>query len=723
MPPKHFEAYKPASGNVKLPPMQNASRKRTVRRLVELACICLAVAQLGWFVFPRIKPFIEAELNSQDQIIANGRRHSLGEEFVFVEVDEESVELDQIWDEDLEASSTLRAMAESGFPWPRSVYADAVEKIIGAGARIVILDFLFNAASPHDAELRAVLDAYPDKVVIGSNFSRIVKSEPEGDRVFANLTTPNGTLIESPAEDSRVGYVNFWPGYDGTVRQARFHATASDTIGLTPKVGEPIYPSLAAATLNQLGLTRRIPSTSSPLHFRYGATESVVRVPFYQLFVPSTWEKNLQNGAIFRDRIVMIGPSAPRFQDFHKTPVKDRMEGPVVHINAIAAALKDAYYRVAGSRAGALLTSLMALAAFLIAARVRSPILGLLLLIAVSALYLGAVYMIANLADYLLPVRNPIMVLLAAGICCIAWNFAQQRRESGRMRSMLERYVSRNLVREVLDQRDDFLARLGGTRQPVTVFFSDVRGFTSFSESADASNVVEQLNEYLGEMVGVIFRHAGTVDKFMGDGIMAVWGNVVSEGPAADTARALRAALEMQTRIAALNDRWQARNLRPFTVGMGLHHGEAVFGNIGSDEKMEPTVIGDTVNLASRVEGLTKKYGVAICVTQPVAELVSDQFLFRSVDLVQVVGKSRPVEILAVLGPGDMPQPDWWKRYEAAITDFRARRFSEAAEGFRDCHAKVPDDKLCAIYLERAERFVAEPPPSDWTGTEIATSK
>lgn len=703
--------------------MPNASRKRTRRRLVELACICLAVAQLGWFVFPRIKPFIEAELNSQDQIIANGRRLSLGEEFVFVEVDEASVELDQIWDEDIEASPTLRAMADSGFPWPRSVYADAVEKLLGAGARIVILDFLFNAASPHDAALRAVLDAHPDKVVIGSNFSRSIQAGPDGNRVLANLTTPTDTLIESPADDPRVGYVNFWPGYDDTVRQVRFHTTISETIGLIPNPGEAVYPSLAAATLHQLGLDRRIPDTSSAFHFRFGVTQSLVRVPFYELFVPSLWEKNLQNGAIFRDKIVMIGPSAPRFQDFHKTPVHERMEGPVVHINAIAAALDGAYYQVAGPQTDALLTALMALTALVIAARVRSPIFGLTLLVAVSGLYLGMNYMTANLGDYLLPVRNPIMVLLTAGVCCIAWNFAQARRESGRMRSMLERYVSRNLVREVLDNREDFFERLGGTRQPVTVFFSDVRGFTSFSESADASNVVEQLNEYLGEMVGVIFRHAGTIDKFMGDGIMAVWGNVVSEGPASDTSRAIHAALEMQARIAALNERWQARNLRPFTVGMGLHHGEAVFGNIGSDEKMEPTVIGDTVNLASRVEGLTKKYGVDICVTQPAAELVLDQFLFRSVDLVQVVGKSHPVEILAVLGPRDMPQPEWLKRYEAAIADFRARRFAEAAKGFRDSLAEVPDDRLCAIYLERSERFLAVPPPEGWIGTEIATSK
>jgi adenylate cyclase len=251
-----------------------------------------------------------------------------------------------------------------------------------------------------------------------------------------------------------------------------------------------------------------------------------------------------------------------------------------------------------------------------------------------------------------------------------------------------------------------------------------VRGFTSFSEREDATAVVEQLNEYLGEMVGVIFRRLGTVDKFMGDGIMAVWGNVVSEGPTEDARHAVAAAWEMLERLDALNASWAERELRPFAIGIGLHHGDAVFGNIGSAEKMEPTVIGDTVNLASRVEGLTKKYGIALCITQPLAELVSEHFLLRTVDLVQVVGKSRPVEILTVVGPrATTEMPAWMKRYEGAVADFRARRFAEAAEALRICATEAPGDKLCALYLKRSETFLTEPPPENWTGTEIATSK
>jgi adenylate cyclase len=291
------------------------------------------------------------------------------------------------------------------------------------------------------------------------------------------------------------------------------------------------------------------------------------------------------------------------------------------------------------------------------------------------------------------------------------------------MRSMLERYVSRNVVREVLDNRDDFLTKLGGTRQPVTVLFSDVRGFTSFSEHADATAVVDQLNDYLGEMVGIVFRNHGTVDKFIGDGIMAVWGNVVSEGEGKDALRAVSAAVEMLARLASLNEEWSKKDIRPFHVGIGIHHGDAVFGNIGSSEKMEPTVIGDTVNLASRVEGLTKKYGLSLCVTRPVADHAREYFRFRSVDLVRAVGKSRPVEILTVVGRRDEESGEWLDRYESAVTAFRAQRFTEAATTLRQCLEEEPTDRLCAMYLQRAESFIAAPPPADWDGAEIATSK
>lgn len=690
------------------------TRKRNRHRLIELACICFAVALLGWFVFPRVDPLARAELNVSDHLVEGFGKRPIGDDFVFVAIDDPSMQLDQLWPEDIETSPELTAMS-AGWPWPRNVYAGAIRKILGAGAKFVLVDLILDAPRPGDEALRAVLDEYPDRIVIGANFAQEAFAPDHPDILVPSFRFPADTLIDDPAEDPRVGLVNFWTDpLDQAARTAIYRMDGQ----------HGNYSWLAGRALHLLGMDDKIPKPNAFRWFRFADTSAVPTIPFYTLFLNADWERTLKDGAVFKDKIVMIGPSAAILHDIQLIPGGLSIPGPLLHLNALAAAMDGAFYDKAGpwvSFTAILLASLLALVTSF--AFRKNPLAAFFALVGACALSLLFVFVVATYANHVLPIVQPGSVFLIAGVMSIAWNFAQERRESGRMRSTLERYVSRNVVREILDRREDFLSALGGTRKPMTVFFSDVRGFTSFSEQEDASAVVVQLNEYLGEMVAIIFQHNGTVDKFMGDGIMAVWGNVVSDGAANDTKNAIRAALEMQDHISALNKRWEPRGLKPFTVGMGLHHGDAVFGNIGSNEKMEPTVIGDTVNVASRVEGLTKKYGVPICITQPVAELVSDDFRLRSVDLVQVVGKTRPVEIFTVLGPRSTEPPDWIQRYEGAIADFRARRFAEAAAELHRCIEEAPADKLCRIYLERAERFIIDPPPEEWTGTEVATSK
>ncbi len=691
-----------------------AQKKRSRRRLLELACICFAVVQIGWFLFPESQVLMRAEYNLQDRLVAAGGARKLDADFVLVAIDDGSLKLDQLFPEDLDASASLRKMEASGFPWPRSVYADAIERLLAAGAKVVLVDLILNKEGAEDAALRKTLDAHPDRIVLGMNFTLDNVTPDHPELAILVPTVPAPSLIDAPTRDPRVGFVNFKPSdFDNVVRAAPY--------GMDRPEGH--FNSLGAAALRLIGLGDRIPASGRSFPFRYADTASIPTYPFYTLFVEPFWKQTLRDGEVFRDKIVVIGPTATVLHDFHQTP-NGLLAGPLLHINALSAALHGDFYQRAPSAVRLLAVIAAAALALATTTALRHPLVALGAVVGACAAYIVAVHLAATFADYVFPVVQPGLVFLMAGVACISWNFAQARRDSSRMRSMLDRYVSRNLVREVLDNRENFLEKLGGTRQPMTVFFSDVRGFTSFAEKEDAHAIVGQLNEYLGEMVGIIFRHHGTVDKFMGDGIMAVWGNVVSEGPARDAVRSISAALEMLDRLQTLNATWTARGLTPFAIGIGLHHGEAVFGNIGSAEKMEPTVIGDTVNLASRVEGLTKKYGVTLCITQPLAELIADQFLLRSVDLVQVVGKSRPVEIFTVMGPRAMLIPDWLRRYEAAIADFRARRFAEAATELRALCDELHDgDKLCTIYRERAEHFLADPPPDDWTGTEIATSK
>ncbi|MGH7936541.1 MAG: adenylate/guanylate cyclase domain-containing protein, partial [Chthoniobacterales bacterium] len=201
--------------------------------------------------------------------------------------------------------------------------------------------------------------------------------------------------------------------------------------------------------------------------------------------------------------------------------------------------------------------------------------------------------------------------------------------EKGRVRQTLERYVSRDVVREMLDKPRIFEQALGGVSKRVTILFSDIRGYSKVSAESDPQTLVRQLNEYLTAMVECVFRFGGTLDKFMGDAVMAVWGNVQSEGPGDDAVAAVHAALAMRVELARLNEKWRAEGLPELTIGIALNHGPVISGNIGSPQRMEFTVIGDPVNVTWKMQELTKRVHVDLVVTKSVEALIVEHFEVR----------------------------------------------------------------------------------------------
>jgi adenylate cyclase len=302
-----------------------------------------------------------------------------------------------------------------------------------------------------------------------------------------------------------------------------------------------------------------------------------------------------------------------------------------------------------------------------------------------------------------------------------------ERIEKLRTRRTLERYVSKNLVKEILDNPDSFYSSLRGVRIPATVLFSDVVGFTALTENADPEALVRQLNEYLSRMTAAVFEHGGTLDKFIGDAVMAVWGNVRSRGVAEDAKAAARAALAMRRELWTLNRRWFDEGIVPFAFGIGINQGDVLGGNIGSSEKADPTVIGDAVNLASRLEGLTRTYGVDILLGPRVTELVRDEFYVRSVGRVQVKGKTETAEISALLGsratPFDSDLLSALEIYEEGFRKFRARDFAVAEALFAEFLKIYPEDVLANTYRERASGYQKEPPNEAWDAVEVFTRK
>jgi adenylate cyclase len=362
------------------------------------------------------------------------------------------------------------------------------------------------------------------------------------------------------------------------------------------------------------------------------------------------------------------------------------------------------------------------LCAWLLIAFVRRPFLCLFLLLAGSGGYLVLGRVFYDRAGFLLLTVPVLGAFLSSGILSLGFEYVLERIEKLRTRRTLERYVSKNLVQEILENPDSYYSSLKGVRIPATILFSDIVGFTSLTENADPEALVKQLNEYLSRMTSSVFKHGGTLDKFVGDAVMAVWGNVRSHGPAEDARMAARAALTMRHELRMLNQGWHERGMAPFAIGMGINQGVVVVGNIGSQEKADPTVIGDAVNLASRLEGLTRIYGIDIILGPTASEFVREEFYLRPVARVLVKGKTEPVEISTLVGSrNDSLDPGLLRQleaYEAGFLKFRERDFGGAKILLTRFLEAYPNDFLARLYLQRAQEYETTPPNEDWNGVE-----
>jgi adenylate cyclase len=401
------------------------------------------------------------------------------------------------------------------------------------------------------------------------------------------------------------------------------------------------------------------------------------------------------------------------------------MLGPEIHLNIMGAALRGQFLGETGYLANLLSTVLGGAAAFALALIISGPIRRLFMAILCIGLYLVTWWALFRFANYFLLAVTPILAASTSTLATFAYDFVLVKRERNRNRRTFERYVSKDVVRELLDNPETFLNSLGGVRKPVAILFSDVRGFTTLTEAADPAQLVAQLNEYFKEMVAIVFAHQGSLDKFIGDAVMAVWGNITSQGSERDAQNAVAAALAMRKSLARLNVNWRQRGWPELSFGIGINHGDAIVGNLGSDEKMEVSVIGDPVNLASRLEGLTKEYKLDMLLGESMVPLVKERFALRTVGSVQVKGKTRAVRLFTVAADrkaGEIP-PAWLPRYEEGIELYRSRDFSRSAEAFADCLRQQSDDFLSQLYLEASRRFMAEPPGPEWDTVVIMKTK
>lgn len=684
--------------------------------------ICLSFTALitllylkGWF-------FEQTERSSRDWLLTNteARRSTQNPHIAFLAIDEDTRTLDNLFAEDLEKSPTLRLMKQ-GFPWNREVYAHIIDRLIDAGASAIVFDLVFPGPRDGDDAFRAALERHRDKVVIGTNLvSRKREDVHQSDTPMHVLPTP---ALQPPVGGaSWLGFVNVHPDpEDGRVRRVFYRTTALEFFDTPAPPGAPEIFSLAARGLEKIGALNRIPTTHQPVMLRF--SREFLPLSLHEIFVDAQWNAPpYEQGKLFKDKIVVIGDSGQSSEDRLQTPY-GTMVGAQIHLNAINAALNGDFVTETSTKVDVALIVGGGLVAWMLGAWIRRPLLRLLILAAAIFAYYQAAQHLANDLNVIPTLFSPLLALITSGLVWSAWEQVLDRAERQRFRRTLERYVSKDVVREVLDNRQSFLNSLGGERREITVLFSDVRSFTTLTESADPHALVTQLNEYFEAMVAIVFANHGTLDKFIGDAVMAHWGSIVTNGAAVDATRAITAVLQMRDALAELNTGWAKRGMPEMRVGFGVNHGEAIVGNLGCEAKMEVSVIGDAVNLGSRLEGATKKYHLDLCLGEKAAALVRDQFILRSVDLIIVQGKTQPVEIFTVLDQHGAPEPQWLPLHEEAMRLYRAGDFAAAEKAWRDVLAQAPGDGLAETFIARCVELRAHPPAAPWTGVYEMKSK
>lgn len=420
--------------------------------------------------------------------------------------------------------------------------------------------------------------------------------------------------------------------------------------------------------------------------------------------------------------IALVGSSAAGLLDLRVTPVATRFAGVEVHANALSAMLDERFLSIPDYTLGFEIIQLVLTAVLLSLVIPFVTAIGALILAAVWGVLLVGFNMYAWIElSWVIPIGYTLAVMLLLLVVLQLAGYLAETRHALILQSQFGQYVPPAVVSSLADSEAE--VSLTGESRELTIFFSDVRGFTAISEGLSPSQLARLMNLYLSEMTEVIHNYSGTVDKYIGDAVMAFWGAPMPDG--AHAQHALEAALAMQARISSLNPRLVDEGLPEIRVGMGLNTDWVNVGNMGSTFRMAYTALGDGVNLASRLESLTKFYQLPILVSEALCQQIKG-ILFRPVDLVRVKGRDEPVEIFQPLGRlEEMSEYDLrgWSLYSEAVADYRDCDWSSAREKLLQFQALCPDDPLIPLYLQRITAAEGSPAAEGWSAVFNHTEK
>jgi adenylate cyclase len=593
-----------------------------VRKL--LGGIVVAAVVVTVILLDGIEPF---EQDALDRMFRFRGPRLTNAPVIIVVIDEDS--FDELGEE-VPAEGGGMKTKSLAWPFPRALHGALVEAIAVGGPRVIGVDLIFSEPSVHgdlDDKEFAESVTRAKKVVLGAAITEVSERNLGSagyDKIDTNFPLPSiregaaGVAPVNPSVDS-----------DAVVRRVPLRRLADrmyDSFDVT------IYHLAAASGLPVAPLPR---GKEIIVNYR-GGRQTFPWVPYHRVV------KGDVDPKIFKDKIVLVGPTTPVLHDLFPTPFErgGQMPGVEIHAHAIDTLIRGDNIGQAPNWLSPVLAVLFAPLGAWLVLRLRA----LRAFAAVVAIWLtlaGITFLAFSAEQVWIRQVGPALALVFGYAATSIEHFIREQREKRR----LSQFFSPDVLREIVRHGEG--VNLGSARHLITVFFSDLRGFTSLSEKMEPEVVAEMLKEYLTEMTQVVFRHKGTVDKYIGDCVMAIW-NAPFEDPD-HAVNAVRTALDFQEKTIAVSEKWEAKIGGKIRNGVGINTGEAVVGTMGSRQRLEYTAIGDTVNLAARLESITKEYNTSIIISENTYDYVKGQFMTRELGAVTVKGKTRPVKIYAVL--------------------------------------------------------------------------
>ncbi|MEL7833492.1 adenylate/guanylate cyclase domain-containing protein [Fodinibius sp. Rm-B-1B1-1] len=654
------------------------------------------------------------------------------------------------------------------YPWPTNLYAKLVEHLNEAGAKVIGFDVLFDKRDNYDLTndtLFAEAISKHKNVVLGTNVQSTVQNRGQGSRSTALMLVRPNRVLQS-ANPNKNGIVRAQHDTDGAIRKyilgIDYNNEKLYSLGLELL---KLYADLDSTDISETGEILSFGSYQIPKYndnlmsinyfgppgtFPRHSFETVIddstviltsEDSTFQINSFSDPDFGLKHTDAFKDKIVLVGATMPELHDLHATPFAKQgtMPGVEMHANAIQTVLSGNYIHHTSPLANIVFV-IIAIAIMIIAVRWLSGLWGFVFYVGFSISVFGLTLWSFLQLNTMTDVVAILVAMLVGYITTQSYEYIVEQREKRRIRGLFSSYVSPAIVEEMVEEGKE--PELGGDEVYMTAFFSDIQSFSTFSERMPAKTLVRLINEYLSAMTNIVREHGGTLDKYIGDAIVAFFGAPV---PHKDHAyKACVVSQLMQYKLAELRKKWREEGERwPEIVQhmrnrIGINTGKMVTGNMGSESRFNYTMMGDNVNLAARCESGAKQFGVYTMVTADTkeeAEKYGDRCVFRYLDRIVVKGRTKPIDVYEIMGLRDRiteQELACKEKFEEGIAAYQKQEWNRAIALFNESSELeyfIPNEESfiytnpSLVYINRCEVMRENPPPEDWNGVYVMESK